>query len=108
MKRLRLVTVAVVLSLCGCVIDGDRTAFTDFKPIDNSTFEYRARANPIQLPIDSEAAEAVRRRWLERYLADNSFCPKGYEITQRRDVFINRVLVGPVFDIFYTVRCIHH
>ena len=107
MKRLRLVTVAVVLSLCGCVIDADRTVITDFKPIDDSTFEYRASANPIQLPIDSEAAEAVRRRWLERYLTDNGFCPKGYEITQRRIVFISQVLVGPVFDIFYNVSCIH-
>ncbi len=99
----RLATVAVLFSLCACSAM-DRLAMTEFKPIDDSTFEYKAAADAAY-PEDSESAEAKRHQWLERYLADNGLCPNGYEITQRRAVHRFRGLLGSLVDIFYVGRC---
>ena len=54
----RIGTIAALLSLCGCS-PMDRLAMTEFRPIDESTFEYKAAAAAVY-PEGSESAEAKR------------------------------------------------
>ena len=99
----RLAIIPILLFLCACSAI-DRLDHTEFKPIGQSAFEYKAIAD-VLYPEDSESAEAKRHQWLERYLADNGLCPNGYEITQRRAVHRFRGLLGTIVDIFYVGRC---
>ncbi len=83
----------------------ERLASTEFKPISDSVFEYRALASPVLRSEDSSGAEAERLKWLRAYLDENGYCPNGFEITERRAVQLVTGLLGTSYNIFYGVRC---
>ena len=77
---------------------------TRFEPPVGGEFRYEAVAD-IAYPENSASAEAERRQWLERYLRENSLCPAGYEITERRPIFVRQAVFGPIHRIHYRGRC---
>ena len=97
--------VLVLVGACSMNEDLERLSQTEFKPIGNSAFEYKALASPVLRPEDSSGAEFERIVWLESYLSDNGFCPDGYEITERRAILLVTGLLGSSYDIFYSGRC---
>ena len=97
-----LLMVLCLLAACSSV---DRLAMTEFRPIGDSAFEYKAKADAMY-PDDTVSAEATRLKWLKQYLEDNGYCPTGYEITERLVVTRFQGLLGNLVDIFYTGRCI--
>ena len=105
MKWLMPVTLALFSGACTTTENLERLEQTEFNPIGDSVFEYRALASPVLRPEDSSGAEQERIKWLEQYLHDNGFCQNGYNITERRTVLLVEGLLGASYDIFYTVRC---
>ena len=97
------VTAAAALGLAACA-SVDRPAMTEFEPLGESEFRYEATADVVY-PAESATAEAERMSWLETYLADNSLCPSGYEITERKPVLVQQAALGDVHRIYYTGTC---
>jgi len=94
-----LASCGILGAVAGCATL-DRPLVTDFRPVTDSIFEYRAQASALEYPADSPAAEEVRMQWLRTWLDDNAMCPAGYEITDRREV-----KVGFGARIWYRGRC---
>ena len=73
--------------------------------VDPETREilFEATAGP-DYPIDSEAAEQERRRWMQQWLDRTDSCPRGFDV-------IDRVRIGDAadnpyqHDLRYTLRC---
>lgn len=105
MKWLLLSAVAMLIGACAVNYNLERLSQTEFRPIGDSAFEFKALSSPLLRPEDSIGAEEERIRWLESYLDDNDLCPDGYEITQRRTVLLLEGLLGSSHDIYYSVRC---
>ena len=105
MKSPMLALTLIFVGACSVNQDLERLSQTEFTPIGNSAFEYKALASPVLRPEDSSDAELERIVWLERYLTDNGLCPYGYEIIERRTVLLVTGLLGASYDIFYTGRC---
>ena len=97
----------LAITLAGCATV-DRPQLSRFEPLGQEagvkTFKFTARADPWIYPVDTPAGEGARMQWLESYLAENSFCAKGHEITSR-DVVAIEVGLGKVHDVFYRGRC---
>jgi len=57
------------------------------------------------LPLDNEAAEQQRQKWLQMWLVQRNLCPEGYEIVERRP--FDFLEDNPArLDIRYKVQCI--
>ena len=85
----------------------DRTAVTSLQPIKcndgYSCFIYRSFADTIY-PLQSIKAEQTRIKWLEKWLRDNGYENKEYEITSRDAIMRKKGLLGSIYDIYYEVR----
>lgn len=96
---MRLIPFALVLILSGCETH-DRIMATNFEPRGPGLFSFKAPAGP-QYPLDTPDGEASRMRMLDDWVANNSYCRKGYEIVSR-----NPIQRTPfVHDVFYEGRC---
>ncbi len=68
---------------------------------DNIVFE--ASVSP-DYPLDSQAAEQERRRWMQQWLERTGSCPDGFEIIDR--VRLGDSIDNPYrHDLRYTLRC---
>lgn len=99
------VAAAATLSLLAACSSIDRANLTEFQPMGDGTFRYEAAAASIGRDPSDPIAEAERMRWLETYLADNTLCPAGYEITDRTAVLTQQGLLGDGYRIYYTGTC---
>jgi hypothetical protein len=110
MKTRRLVAffvyVALVTSISACA-SFDRIAVTKFEPLRTESgtqiFKFTAFADAIY-PLESENAERTRIEWLEKWLTDNGYSTKKYEVVSRVPVLRNKGLLGEIYDVFYEVR----
>ncbi|MBW2061887.1 MAG: hypothetical protein JRI95_10045 [Deltaproteobacteria bacterium] len=107
MKRLVafFVYVALVTSISACA-SFDRMV-TKFEPLRTESgtqiFKFTAFADAVY-PLESENAERTRIEWLEKWLTDNGYSTKKYEVISRVPVLRKKGLLGEVYDIFYEVR----
>lgn len=94
-----LLAVTAALLAGACVPALDRAQATDFRPTGNDTFSFRA---PIALQYpDTPGGEADRMEMLKGWMANNSMCSHGYEITSRQ--VVNRSAV--LGDVHYLGKC---
>ena len=102
MRILVCLSIVALASACASV---DRLQMSSFEPMPGQEFRFVADSASLQYPTDSAEGEAVRRAWLEKYLADNGLCPRGYEIVERKPVVTQQTAFGPAHRIFYRGRC---
>ena len=91
---MRAVIVGMTMVLVGCA-SYDRFYTTQFTPISDHRFIYRA----LEISVYSHE---TRISWMEEDLANNNFCPDGYEI-ERMD---RNVRTGSAGDLIVHGRCL--
>src|SRR5690606_11864770 len=93
-----LASTVLLFIMFGCAYF-DRIAVTKFEPIRTEVgaqvFKFTAFADAAY-PLTSEDAERTRIHWLEKWLEDNGYDPKKYEVISRVSVLRNKGLFGDV------------
>ncbi len=92
------VIIATAVMLAGCS-SWDRS-ITHFEPFADGTFRYQAFADRVY-PVDSPGAEQDRMGWLGEFLRENSMCPNGFTVTERKAIMKR----GLVYDVIYYGKC---
>lgn len=95
----------MALGLAACA-SMDRSALTEFEPLEGDRFRYEVSADTIRYPLEDPDAEATRMTWLESYLADNGLCSGGYEILDRKAVIIQDSALARSWRVYYTGACL--
>jgi hypothetical protein len=95
---------ALAVILTGCA-DSTKARTTDFTPISSTEFQYRSLADSWQHKTDDPAEETTRLGYLQKYLADASMCPSGYDISDRKVVYKDTEMGIDFYDIHYRGRC---
>jgi hypothetical protein len=103
---MRVLILASMIILAGCIIDNDRVRVDSFTADTPQTFTYSAQTNTVMTENDDGAAEQIRRDWLAEALAANGMCGAGYVIETRRFVQPWEGLFGNGGDIVYSGRCL--
>lgn len=104
---MRVLALACIALLGGCIIDNDRVRVESFAPNPDGTFVFTAQTNTVMTANDDGEAEQIRRDWIADELTDHGMCPAGYVVETRR-------LVPPpddapesnALDVVYTGRCL--
>jgi hypothetical protein len=86
--------------LAGCAA-WNKQYTTDYYP-GEGTLTYRAGFGVNEYPPDDPDAEAMRQGWIDELIAENDFCPGGYDVVERRVVWLHPGRYG---DIWYTIAC---
>jgi hypothetical protein len=61
----------------------------EFETLPESRFRFEAGADSLFRQVDDPDAEAERMRTLRRFLDENHYCLKGYQITERKPVVVD-------------------
>jgi hypothetical protein len=61
----------------------------EFEPLPENRFRFQAGADSLFHQADDPDAEAQRLKTLQRYLNENHYCLKGYQITERKPVVVD-------------------
>jgi hypothetical protein len=100
--RLRLLAVVAVAALAGCY---PYRWSTSLEPTGPGTFRFHAGASTIDHPADDPAAEAERLAILKDTMAQNGFCPRGYQVTGRQPVLAGKGLIADAWSVTYFITC---
>ncbi|OSQ34370.1 hypothetical protein, partial [Thalassospira sp. MCCC 1A01428] len=93
-----IIIIGLVSLLAACSTE-DRLRGTEFEPYADGTFRYRA---DVYYPYD----DADRIKWLETSLKENSYCPNGYEITDKKEVVrANIGVFGDAKSVIFYGKC---
>lgn len=95
-------------ALVGCAVAAPPST-ARLERLDDTRFRFVAPADR-QRPLTDPQAEHTRVRWLERRLADQGLCPRGYRIERREARSDAAGLIKPVgyatVDVAYEGRCL--
>ena len=103
---MRLLVLAPIVALAGCVIDNDRVRVDSFTADPSGTFTYAAATNTVMTENDDGQAEQIRRDWLAETLMANGMCSAGYVVDTRRLAVPADLPADNSRDIVYTGRCL--
>jgi hypothetical protein len=83
---MRVLVLARLVVLAGCIIDNDPVRVENFAAETPMTFTYDAWTNTVMTANDDGAAEQIRRNWLVEALTDHGMCAAGYVVETRQFV----------------------
>ena len=90
-----IIIAATLLTACETT---DRARATEFEPLPNGEFRYRAD----QLyPYTNE--DLIR--WMETSLSENNYCQNGYQITETKEVVRAQTIFGPAMSKIFFGKC---
>ncbi|PKR54404.1 hypothetical protein [Thalassospira marina] len=92
-----IVALGLIAALAACSTE-DRLRGSEFEPYADGTFRYRA---DVYYPYD----DADRIEWLETALKENSYCPDGYEITDKKEIVRASTVLGDAKSQIFYGRC---
>jgi hypothetical protein len=97
--------VAMLLAglLTGCAADLVKEG--NFEPLGDGRFKFRTYGDGA-FPESSAESERLRTEALTSILEQNSMCPNGHEVTERKAILKKTgIFGGQVHDIYYYGRC---
>ncbi|WP_143589606.1 hypothetical protein [Thalassospira mesophila] len=74
---------------------------SSFEPNSDGTFRYEV----MKSSSDGVYNEADRLNWLQMYLDDNALCPNGYEITEKKNILVQKSFIGDAYREIIYGRC---
>jgi aerobic-type carbon monoxide dehydrogenase small subunit (CoxS/CutS family) len=102
----RVLALACIALLGGCIIDNDRLRIESFAPNPDGTFVFTAQTNTVMTENEDGEAEQIRRDWLAEDLTASGMCTAGYVIEIRRLIQLPDAPESNAHDVVYTGRCL--
>ena len=103
---MRVLALACVFSLAGCIIDNDPLRVESFAADATGGFTYGALTNTVMTANDDGEAEQIRRDWLAEELAAYGMCGGGYVVETRRLMEPPNSPFSNAHEVVYTGRCL--
>jgi hypothetical protein len=103
---MRVIILAYVIALAGCIIDNDRVRLESLDASSPETFVFTAQTNTVMTANDDGEAERIRRDWLAEELAAHGMCSAGYVVETRRLVEPATPPATNAHDIVYSGSCL--
>ncbi len=92
---------ALLLSACA----SDLVKEGNFETLDDNRFKFRTYGDGA-FPENSAESERLRTEALANILEQNSMCPNGHEVTDRKAILKKTgIFGGQIHDIYYYGRC---
>lgn len=100
---MRAALIAAALSIAGCTT-AHVEAESTFTPVSDREFVFTTQAY-LAMSENVPQAEEMRRQVIARRVAAGGFCPRGYDIVERRAALDADGLLGKAHTIYYRGRC---